>query len=97
MTKHDKESGSDPLHPCITVHGSCSRTGIPRAAEFMGAIKVKSPKLYFTDSGLACHLLGIETEEALCRSPFLGPIFEGFILNSAVGCGAAAAKGNRYE
>jgi hypothetical protein len=28
---------------------------------------------------LACHLLGIETEAELKRSPFFGPLFEGLI------------------
>ena len=40
---------------------------------------IKSPKLYFLDSGLACHLLGIESNRALDKSPFLGPVFEGFL------------------
>lgn len=40
---------------------------------------VKSPKVYFIDSGLACHLLGIGSDADLRRSPFLGSIFEGFV------------------
>ena len=40
---------------------------------------VKSPKLYWGDTGLACHLLGIQTQAELERSPFLGSIFEGFV------------------
>ena len=47
--------------------------------ENLGKRLIKSPKLYVADSGLACHLLGIETPAQLERSPFLGPIFEGFI------------------
>ena len=35
----------------------------------------------FRDSGLACHLLGIETEQTLSRSPFPGPLFEGFVAS----------------
>ncbi len=35
---------------------------------------------YIADSGLACHLLGIETEAELGKSPFLGVLFEGFVL-----------------
>jgi len=42
---------------------------------------VKSPKLYFADSGLACHLLGIRDENTLRCSPFLGPLFEGLIAS----------------
>jgi predicted AAA+ superfamily ATPase len=52
---------------------------VPPFFENLGKRLVKSPKLYFVDSGLACHLLGIETESQLVRSPFLGPLFEGFV------------------
>jgi uncharacterized protein len=37
---------------------------------------VKTPKLYFNDTGLCLHLIGISTIEELQRSVFLGPIFE---------------------
>jgi len=52
---------------------------VPPFYENFGKRLVKSPKLYFIDSGLACHLLGIESEQALGKSPFLGSIFEGFV------------------
>jgi predicted AAA+ superfamily ATPase len=42
---------------------------------------VKSPKLYFTDSGLACRLLGIQTAEQLFLNPLRGSLFEGFIIS----------------
>jgi len=42
---------------------------------------VKSPKLYFTDPGLACRLLGIQTAEQLFLSPMRGSLFEGFIIS----------------
>ena len=41
----------------------------------------KTSKLYFCDTGLLCHLLGIGDALALSRSPFLGPIFESFVLS----------------
>lgn len=47
--------------------------------ENLGKRLVKSPKVYFVDSGLACHLLGIESMSAMINSPFLGPLFEGFV------------------
>lgn len=47
--------------------------------ENFGKRLIKSPKIYFVDSGLACHLLGIEDIGALRRSTFLGPLFEGFV------------------
>jgi len=49
--------------------------------ENFGKRLIKSPKLYFVDSGLACHLLGIESEKMLTQSPFLGAIFEGFVAS----------------
>ncbi len=52
---------------------------VPPFYENLGKRLIKSPKVYFADSGLACHLLGIETAGELERSPFLGALFEGFI------------------
>jgi len=57
---------------------------VPPFYENFGKRLIKSPKLYFLDSGLACHLLGIESETMLNGSPFLGPIFEGFIAAEIV-------------
>jgi uncharacterized protein len=52
---------------------------VPPYFENFGKRLVKSPKLYFVDSGLACHLLGIRTLTELRRSPFHGALFEGFL------------------
>jgi hypothetical protein len=52
---------------------------VPPFFENFGKRLIKSPKLYWIDSGLAGHLLGIESEKQLGRSPFLGPLFEGFV------------------
>lgn len=41
---------------------------------------VKSPKLYFTDTGLLCHLLGIENPAQLDTHYARGNIFENFVL-----------------
>jgi len=57
---------------------------VPPYFENFGKRLVKSPKLYFHDSGLACHLLGIESEAILRDSPFLGPLFEGFVAAEVV-------------
>lgn len=66
---------------------------VPPYFENFGKRLVKSPKLYWVDAGLACHLLGIESEHALNQSPFLGPLFEGFvaseILKLQLGAGRA--------
>lgn len=54
---------------------------IPPYFENLGKRLIKSPRLYIADSGLACHLLGIESQEELARSPFRGAIFEGFVAS----------------
>ncbi len=41
---------------------------------------VKAPKIYFTDTGLLCHLLGINTAEELAISAYRGAIFENLVL-----------------
>ncbi|MCS6996326.1 MAG: ATP-binding protein [Casimicrobiaceae bacterium] len=52
---------------------------VPPFYENLGKRLIKSPKIYWLDSGLACHLLGIESAAELARSPFRGVLFEGFI------------------
>lgn len=52
--------------------------------ENLGKRLVKSPRLYLTDPGLACHLLGIRTAAELQRSPFRGALFEGLIASELV-------------
>jgi predicted AAA+ superfamily ATPase len=41
---------------------------------------VKSPKLYFADTGLLCALLEIRSEDALLRSPAAGAVWETFVF-----------------
>jgi predicted AAA+ superfamily ATPase len=52
---------------------------VPPYFENFGKRLVKSPRLYLGDSGLACHLLGLDSAASLERSPFLGPLWEGFV------------------
>jgi len=52
---------------------------VPPYFENFGKRLVKSPKIYWCDTGLACHLLGIQSQPELERSPFLGSIFEGMV------------------
>lgn len=42
---------------------------------------IKSPKLYFLDTGLLCFLLGIRTQEELMLHPLRGVIFETFVFS----------------
>jgi len=41
---------------------------------------LKTPKLYFYDTGLACSLLGIRSASELENHPMRGPLFENFIV-----------------
>jgi uncharacterized protein len=50
----------------------------------LGKRLIKSPRMYVADSGLACHLLGIDTAADLAKSPFAGSLFEGFIASEMV-------------
>ena len=65
---------------------------VPPYFENFGKRLIKSPKIYWGDSGLACYLLGIRSAGELERSPFLGPLFEGFtaaeILKSQINQGS---------
>ncbi len=42
---------------------------------------VKTPKLYFTDTGLLCRLLGIRSADDLRSHPLRGTIFETFVVS----------------
>lgn len=46
----------------------------------LGKRLVKSPKIYFTDTGLAAMLLGIENREQMSRDPLLGNLFENLVV-----------------
>ncbi|MFT4241181.1 MAG: ATP-binding protein [Acidovorax sp.] len=45
---------------------------------------VKTPKLYFLDSGLACWLLGITSESMLALHPLRGALFEGWVVGEFI-------------
>lgn len=45
---------------------------------------VKSPKVYFTDVGLAAHLLQIESPRQVSRDPLLGGLFENLVVMEAL-------------
>ena len=45
---------------------------------------VKTPKLYFYDTGLLCHLLKINKKEQLLTNPFKGALFENAMISEYV-------------
>jgi hypothetical protein len=57
---------------------------VPPYFENFGKRLLKSPKVYWSDPGLACYLLGIRSQDELNRSPFLGALFEGFVAGEIV-------------
>ena len=57
---------------------------VPPYFQNLGKRLIKSPKMYVADPGLACHLLGIETQSELERSPFLGALFEGLVASEII-------------
>lgn len=48
--------------------------------ENFGKRVIKSPKLYFTDVGLASYLLGITEPEQMARDPLRGHVFENLVV-----------------
>ena len=56
---------------------------------------VKTPKVYFSDVGLAAHLLGIETPAQMNRDPLLGNLFENMVVIEAIKTRYNAGKGDQ--
>ena len=42
---------------------------------------MKTPKLHFVDTGLACHLLGIRSPDQLRTHPLRGAVFESWVAS----------------
>ncbi len=52
--------------------------------ENFGKRTIKSPKIYFTDVGLASYLLGIESSVHAGRDPLIGNLFENMVVIEAL-------------
>ena len=52
--------------------------------ENFGKRITKSPKIYFTDVGLASYLLGIESPAQAARDPLIGNLFENMVVIEAL-------------
>lgn len=58
---------------------------IRRIGPYLGnrsARLIKSPKLYISDSGLACHLTGIDNLDATANEPLRGAMFETYVAQN---------------
>lgn len=47
----------------------------------VGKRLIKTPKLYFTETGVAACLLGLKTEEQVSRDPLRGNLFENLVVS----------------
>jgi len=54
---------------------------LPAWTNNLGKCLVKAPKLYFTDTGVACHLLGLNAARLAVDPGFAGNLFENFVVS----------------
>ena len=57
---------------------------LPSYFENFGKRLLKSPKLYFTEVGLASYLLGIKDPSQVARDPLMGGLFENMVVLEAL-------------
>ena len=57
---------------------------LPPCASNISKRVVKSPKVYFTETGLAVYLLGLETPAQVARDPLRGNLFENMVVADAM-------------
>jgi predicted AAA+ superfamily ATPase len=58
----------------------------------LGKRMIKTPKLYLRDTGLLCFLLGMDSAAAVVRSPFLGAVWETYVLGQILRSRAATGS-----
>ncbi len=71
---------------------------IRRLAPFYANVKkrlVKSPKIYWRDSGILHSLLSVEDQRSLLNQPWVGASWEGFVVEQILGL--LTALGRRFE
>ena len=71
-------------HWLSVLQASYLITLLPPYYENISKRLVKSSKLYFNDTGLACYLLDIETPRQLERDKMRGEIFENFVVMEVI-------------
>ncbi len=64
--------------------GTFMLRSLPPWHENIGKRQIKTPKVYFRDSGILHHLMGIEDRAALLTHPRLGASWEGFALEQVI-------------
>lgn len=71
---------------------------IRRLLPYYGNIRkrlVKSPKVYWRDSGLLHALMGVDNRDMLLAQPWVGASWEGFVIEQILG--ALGARGQRFD
>ena len=68
---------------------------LPPYAANLGKRLVRSPKLYWRDSGLLHALLNVPDEQTLLNQPWVGASWEGYVIEQIIG--ELAARGERVE
>ena len=58
---------------------------------------IKSPKVYFYDTGLVCHLTGVDTARVLASGPSAGALFENYIISELAKREAHLRPGGRLS
>jgi predicted AAA+ superfamily ATPase len=58
---------------------------------------VKSPKVYLRDSGIVHALLDIPNKDSLLSHPVVGPSYEGFVIETLLGCAPSKVQGYFYR
>lgn len=58
---------------------------------------VRSPKVYLRDSGIVHALLDIPNKEALLGHPVVGASYEGFVIETLLGCAPDKVQGHFYR
>jgi predicted AAA+ superfamily ATPase len=77
-------SGNTIKHWLSILEASFILYKLPPYFENFGKRVIKSPKYYFTDTGLLSFLLGIETPAQVTRDPLVGQLFENLVVMEAV-------------
>jgi predicted AAA+ superfamily ATPase len=59
---------------------------LPPYTENRGKQVVKSPKVYFLDTGLVCYLTGMKTVQHVMNGPFSGALYENYCAAEFIKC-----------